>query len=74
MPMSTAILGGVFITHTHLDHIGDLGALVPSGLQGSNVGLPWLYVPAIVPAAAASGSGFPNWWLKAGATHRDMFS
>lgn len=65
-----------FITHTHLDHIGDLEswfyrlAFPPAG----RAELPRLYVPAtVVPLLQRRIADFPNWVAEGGRNFWDVF-
>ncbi|MGE4069812.1 MAG: MBL fold metallo-hydrolase [Lysobacterales bacterium] len=64
----------VFITHTHLDHIGDLEHWFYRLAFRANPGLPKLFVPAaIVPLLQRRVADFPNWVAEGGRNFWDMF-
>jgi len=71
----TALPGAVFITHTHLDHIGDLESWFYRLAFVSEVtALPRLYVPAtVVPLLQRRIADFPNWVAEGGRNFWDVF-
>lgn len=63
-----------FITHTHLDHIGDLEAWFYRLAFIADATLPRLYVPAtVVPLLQRRIADFPNWVAEGGRNFWDVF-
>ncbi len=68
-----ALPQAAFITHAHLDHIGDLEAWFYQ-LAFANAALPRLYVPApLVPLLQRRIADFPNWVAEGGRNFWDVF-
>lgn len=69
-----ALPQAAFITHTHLDHIGDLEAWFYRLAFVADAALPRLYVPAtVVPLLQRRIADFPNWVAEGGRNFWDVF-
>lgn len=63
-----------FITHTHMDHIGDLESWFYRLAFSRDAGLPRLYVPAtVVPLLQRRIADYPNWVAEGGRNFWDVF-
>jgi len=68
-----ALPGAAFITHAHLDHIGDLESWFYQ-LAFAALDLPRLFVPAaLVPLLQRRIADFPNWVAEGGRNFWDVF-
>jgi ribonuclease BN (tRNA processing enzyme) len=69
-----ALPQAAFITHTHLDHIGDLESWFYSIAFDADARLPRLYVPVtVVPLLQRRIADFPNWVAEGGRNFWDVF-
>lgn len=63
-----------YVTHTHLDHIGDFEAWFYRLAFNVNAPLPRLYIPStIVPLLQRRVADFPNWVAEGGRNFWDVF-
>lgn len=69
-----ALPEAVFVTHTHLDHIGDFEAWFYRLAFASNAHLPRIYLPApVLPLLQRRIADFPNWAAEGGRNFWDVF-
>ncbi|GMU43320.1 MAG: MBL fold metallo-hydrolase [Xanthomonadales bacterium] len=69
-----ALPEAVFVTHTHLDHVGDFEAWFYRLAFAAGARLPRVYVPAsVVPLLQRRVADFPNWVAEGGRNFWDVF-
>lgn len=69
-----ALPEAVFVTHTHLDHVGDFESWFYRLAFSSDARLPRIYLPApVVPLMQRRIADYPNWVAEGGRNFWDVF-